>query len=559
MTANETTVAKYLLQRLKQLGCDDMFGVPGDFVLAFFDEVVASDIKYIGTCNELNAAYAADGYARIKGIGAVSVTYNVGELSAINGIAGSFAEKVPVVFIGGCPSLAAYENQSLLHHTLGDYGISKKMFEMVTCASTLITSIENAGTEIDRVLTACIREQQPVYIGIPSDVVNKVIPSPKNKIEVKPIKTDAGALAEAVEEALQMLNKSKKPIIVADVELLRYKLQKDFANLLDKSGIPYATVLLGKCVLDESHPQFIGLYQGAISRKYVKERIETSDCVLNLGAFLSDFNTGGFSTKLDPKKSIRASSSQVVISNHAYLQVPLKDFIQELAKKIEKKSGADLDIHPATQGCVHRRSAEYSPQKDNKVTLDRFFNRVSSFIPENAVVIAETGQSLFSAAETLLPNGSVFIGQIFYGSIGYTVGATLGVAVAAPDRQVVLFVGDGSFQVTCQDLSTMIRYNTSPVIFLLNNDGYLIERVITDNIYNDIQMWKYHLLPQLFGSKGESADVLTEGDLENALQLAEKQKNKYLTFIEIHTDKMDASENLKSAGKGMANANFIKK
>ena len=153
-----------------------------------------------------------------------------------------------------------------------------------------------------------------------------------------------------------------------------------------------------------------------------------------------------------------------------------------------------------------------------------------------------------------MPEGVTFIGQTFYGSIGYTVGATLGASMAARDRRAVLFVGDGAFQVTCQDLSTMIRNHLKPIIFLLNNDGYTIERVIVDRPYNDIQPWRYHKLLEVFGG-GLGFDVHTEGELENALDKAATADG--LVFIEIHTGRLDCPEALRSAGRSMAKTNQL--
>jgi len=274
---------------------------------------------------------------------------------------------------------------------------------------------------------------------------------------------------------------------------------------------------------------------------------------------LTDFNTGGFTVKLDPKKVIRATYYTVHISNHTYEKVLLKDFLNELAGKLKLRDSSTLHIVPATLGCVHKRTAEFKVEPDKKLTTQRIFDRVSSFIPEGSIVIAETGQSLFSIAETLLPKGTTFFGQVFYGSIGYSVGATLGAAIAAKqkNRPVLLFVGDGSFQMTAQEVSTMIRYDTKPIIFLLNNDGYLIERVIDDGPYNDIQNWKYHKLPPVFGDNTVTFEANFENQFESALKEA-SQLNKHLVFIEMKTDKWDASEPMRKAGASMAKANHIK-
>ncbi len=554
MISSEITVAEYLLTRLKEIGVDHLFGVPGDFVLGFFNQVLKSGLKYVGTCNELNAAYAADGYARIRGIGAFSSTYGVGELSAINGVAGAFAERVPVVVITGSPATINFRTRPLLHHTLGDYQIPLRMYEKITAASTQLLSAETAPAEIDRVLSACLSLQQPVYISLPSDMVMMKCNRPNAFLFPAPAPSDQDALGEVIKEALGMLDKAQKPVVIGDVELIRFKLQREFAGFLDKTGFPYVTMMLGKTVLSEHHPQFIGLFEGDRSRDYVRNRVESADCILQLGALMTDFNTGGFTTNLDDAKTISANIRSVRIKHHYYENVYLRDFILGLTEKLSRRDPATLEIRRAADGCVHRPTEPYRPDAPKPLTIKRFFDRMSHFIENDSIVIAETGVSLFSAAEMLMPEGATFIGQTFYGSIGYTVGAALGAGMAAQDRQVVLFVGDGSFQVTCQDLSTMIRNRLKPVIFLINNDGYTIERVISDRPYNDIQPWHYHKLVHVFGG-GLGLDVRTEGELEDALGKAGATDG--LVFIEIHTGRMDCPESLRKAGRSMAKTNQL--
>lgn len=554
MINSEITVAEYLLTRLKAIGVDHLFGVPGDFVLGFFNQVLKSDLKYVGTCNELNAAYAADGYARIRGIGAFSSTYGVGELSAVNGVAGAFAERVPVVVITGSPATANFRTRPLLHHTLGDYQIPLRIYETITAASTQLVSADTAPAEIDRVLSACLSHQQPVYISLPSDVVMMTCHRPNAFLFPPPAPSDQDALGEAIKEALGMLDQAQKPVVIAGVELIRFKLQQAFACFLDKTGFPYVTMMLGKTVLSEHHPQFIGLFEGDRSRDYVRKRVESADCVLQLGAWMTDLNTGGFTTHLDDSKTISANIHAVKIKHHDYKNVYLHDFIRGLTEKLSRREPETLEIQCATHGCVHRPTEPYRPHATTPLTIKRFFDRMSHFIKTDSIVIAETGVSLFSAAEMLMPDGTTFIGQTFYGSIGYTVGATLGASMAAQARRTVLFVGDGSFQVTCQDLSTMIRNHLKPIIFLINNDGYTIERVICDRPYNDIQPWHYHKLVDVFGG-GVGLEVRTEGELEDALGKAVTTDG--LVFIEIHTGRLDCPESLRSAGRSMATANQL--
>lgn len=554
MIFSETTVAGYLLTRLKEIGVDHIFGVPGDFVLGFFNQVLNSNVSYIGTCNELNAAYAADGYARIRGVGAIATTFGVGELSALNGVAGAFAERVPVVVITGSPATINFLTRPLLHHTLGDYQIPLRMYEKITVASTQLISGETAPAEIDRVLLACLTHQQPVYISLPSDVVMMKCLQPSTFLMPTAAASNPAALNEALREALGMLARSESPIVIGDVELIRFKLQREFADLLDKTGFPYVTMMLGKTVLSEQHPQFIGLYEGDRSRPAVRERVESADCILQLGALLTDFNTGGFTTSIDDSKTIRANIRTVKIGHHSYENVYLQDFICGLTEKLLRRDSVALEIHSAADSCVHRHTVPYHAEASSLITIKRFFDRMSHFIKNDSIVIAETGVSLFSAAEMLMPEGATFIGQTFYGSIGYTVGAALGAAVAGDERRVVLFVGDGAFQMTCQEISTMIRYRLRPVVFLLNNDGYTIERVIVDRPYNDIQPWRYHKLMEVFGG-GAGFDVRTEGELEDALEKSATIDE--VVFIEVHTGRMDCPESLRSAGRSMAKINQL--
>eukprot|EP00029_Vermamoeba_vermiformis_P007890 TRINITY_DN3541_c0_g1_i1.p1 TRINITY_DN3541_c0_g1~~TRINITY_DN3541_c0_g1_i1.p1 ORF type:complete len:557 (+),score=134.42 TRINITY_DN3541_c0_g1_i1:524-2194(+) len=554
MSQGKTTVGEYLLARLKQFNVGHMFGVPGDFVLPFNQLIEQkNDLKFIGTCNELNAAYAADAYARLRGLGVIVVTYSVGELSALNGVAGSYAERVPVVVITGSPTRRDQKLQPLLHHTLGDYGIPRQMFEKITAASTTLSDPKTAGSEIDRVLEACLAEQKPVYISLPSDMVYEQIDAPNPSWKPKnTVDSDKDALEEAVNEALTLLSKAQHPVILSDVEVIRYGLQKEFKTLLEKSGLPYATLIMGKTVLDEDHPQFIGLYSGVTSRQYVRERVENADCVIQFGVLLSDLNSGGFSIKINNDRVINVHHNNIKIKNHSYTNVSMKEFMDLLAEKIEKRSASSLNIKPAYEGCVHRRTENFKFENSKEITIERFYDRMAHYIPEKAVVIAETGNSLFSAAETMMPKGVTFISQVFYGSIGYTLGAALGASMADLSRKVVLFIGDGSLQVTAPDISTMIRNNTNIVVFVMNNDGYLIERMIIDGSFNDIQPWKYHLLPEAFAGK-RGYDVRTEGELEDALNKTREEKT--FSLIEVHTDKFDATPALKVAGEEMRKKN----
>ncbi len=549
------TIADYLLARLKEIGVDQLFGVVGDFSLGLFRRVYQSPVQMVCTCNELNAAYAADAYARIRGVGGVVTTYVVGELSAINGVAGAFAENIPVVKITGCPALKHFQNRTQLHHTLGDYDRALRMYKEVTVAAEILKEPSMAPEEIDRVLTACLYHRLPVYLGVPADVVVMPCKKPTSRLVI-PKRTSffPDLLPEAVEEAVKLLSRAKKPVIVFDFEMSRYGYRKEAEELLKKSGYPFATMMLSKTFLDESHRQYIGTYSGNRSRLEVQAAVEQSDGVLALGLKLTDFNSGGFSVKLPKGKTVEASMHGVRIGDAVYEGVDLREFVEELTRRLPKKT-TSFDFQSAHENPHFQKALQYTPTKNKRITCARFFERMISFLRSGTISIAETGSALFAGAEMTLQKGAKFMTQTFFGSIGYSVGATLGAATAAPKQRVVLFVGDGSFQLTCQEVSTMIRDGLNPIIFVLNNDGYLVERVIGDGPFNDLQRWDYSNIVKTFGG-GFGCKVRTEEELEKALEKAWKN-TQGVSFIDLILDKWDSPPSMTKAGASMAKTNFI--
>ncbi|MDF5713163.1 MAG: alpha-keto acid decarboxylase family protein [Rhizonema sp. NSF051] len=539
------TIGDYLVLRLKQIGIQHIFGVPGDYNMEFLDHIVNQEgVELVTTCNELNASYAADGYGRINGIAALITTFGVGELSAINGIAGSYAEHVPVVAITGAPSTKIQSSGALVHHTLGtgDFSLFAQMYEKVTAAQAYLTA-ENATAEIDRVLGVCLLKKLPVYISLPMDVASTVVAAPSDSFTPPVFKSDPATLALAVDASVSLLDNAEKPVILADVGVDRYHLQEELRILLATTGYPYATLTMGKGLLEETHPQFIGIYNGAIGEDYVRRRIEDADGVLSIGVLMSDFNTGKFSAKLDPSRTIEVHGQYLKIKHALYNNVAMHDFLLALNKRLLPHDVKTLDLKPKKENLDVGFTTPFQPNSTGAITQKRFWYRLADFLTEKDIIVAETGISLFGSATIPLPKGTTFIGQVLWGSIGYSVGAALGCAIASPQRRTILLVGDGSFQMTAQELSTMLRYNLKPIIFLINNDGYTIERDIhgATQPYNDIQPWNYHKLHEVFAHNGWGIKVSTELELESALQQAEQNRNK-LVFIEVVMGKMDSPE-----------------
>ncbi|MEM1243434.1 MAG: alpha-keto acid decarboxylase family protein [Pseudomonadota bacterium] len=543
------TIGDYLLQRLAELQIKHVFGVPGDYNLGFLDQIVNfNDLNWVGNCNELNAAYAADGYARINGMSALVTTFGVGELSAINGIAGAYAEYVPIVNIVGMPSTITQAQKSLVHHTLGtgDFNVFLQMFTKVTIAQAIINP-QNAARQIDRVLQIGFIKKRPVYIGLPSDITYKEI-----EVELKPLqlaypKSNLQAVNEAVNRTIGILTNVKKPVFLADICAVRHPMKPHILKLIEKTGIPFATMNMGKGIIDESHPLFLGNYNGDFSSEGVQQRVESSDCIISFGTILSDFNTGGFTTKLSANVTIEIHSNYVQLKHSIYPDLYFADFIPALTaglkgiKFAEVVTEKTIPVYTATQEAIKQ---------------ERFWLRMSEFLQSEDIVLAETGTSLFGSLGIKIPDKVTYICQALWGSIGYSVGSLLGATLAAPDKRVILFVGDGSFQLTAQEVSTMLRYKTKPIIFLINNDGYTIERVIHGPrmTYNDIQMWQYAKLPTMFNGAVWSTQVKTELELETAINELDKHRQE-LCFVEIFMDIDDVPEILRKIGIAMAEQN----
>jgi TPP-dependent 2-oxoacid decarboxylase len=537
------TVGKYLVKRLEQLRLEHVFGVPGDYMLTFFEYLEKSKIKLIGNCNELNAGYAADAYARIKGLSAVCVTYDVGGLSLLNAVVGSFAERLPVIVISGGPKITERPHHHLLHHTIGDMDLQYKIYEKVTVAAVILMDPEKAPAQIDETIAACIRLKRPVYIEIPLDIVDMPCRGPERLKIDEAIVSDKDSLKEAIEETAGILKKSRNPIVLAGIEPHRFHIQKELKSLIEHLGYPFAVSLLGKSVLSEKHPQFVGVYGGVASRPEARALAEGADCILCLGTLMTDVELGHERILRDQSKMILANSDKVRVRHHTYDNISLKDFMDGLRKKIPRGKTKLLKMkHPSEEA-----KKKFVPKSDAAITVKRFYERMNHFIKGDDIIIADTGDCLFSAADLLLPDGARFLDQAFYLSIGYSVPATLGAQLAAPGKRVVTFVGDGAFQMTGQELSTIIWHGLHPVVFLMNNKGYAVERVMNDGSFNDLSDWQYHLLPGIFNGR-RGVEVRTEGELEETLKSIDDRPG-HFAFIEVCLGKRDYSDHLKQQGE----------
>jgi len=544
--ANQVTVGSYIATRLHQIGVCHYFAVPGDYNLILLDELLKNpDLEMIGCCNELNAGYAADGYARANGIAAQVTTFSVGGLSALNAIVGAYAEDLPIVVISGGPNTNSEVENQKLHHTTGrvSYGYQREIFSYATANAVIIKHLEDAPYLIDKAITSCLLEHKPVYIEIPCNLAGLTIPHPHKRDFLRKRLSDERILKEAVKSTVELLSKAAKPILVSGTKLKSAGAVDAFTNLVNASDYAFASMPGAKGLISEAHPNYIGTYWGPVSSPGTAEIVESANMYLFAGPRFTDYTTCGFTSLINSDKLIHAGPDFVKLPGMTYNHIMLKDFLEALAKEI-KTNNASLHAY-------NRIKQEFAPEppikKDEKITTRRLFAQVQDILDASTTVIAETGDSWFNGMKLKLPKGASFEIQMQYGSIGWSVGTTLGYSLGCnPHHRVITFVGDGSFQLTAQEVSTIIRYELNPIIFVLNNGGYTIEVEIHDGPYNNIKNWDYAGIVDVFNAgegNGWSTKVTTEGELQSAIKKALSHKGGP-SLIEVILDRDDCSKEL---------------
>lgn len=531
------SVIEYILNRLYDLGISDIFGVAGDYAFPIEDTICNSKhLRWIGNCNELNAAYAADGYARIKGMAALSTTFGVGELSAINAIAGSYAENLPIFHLVGMPASGVQKSKRLVHHTLGngDFDIFYQLAQRLACAHAILTP-ENCIAEMERLIATALKERRPVYIGLPSDyAVMPVIENTSVTTPKKPI-SDKEILEKVASLIIDKLTQSNNICVLPGILSTRLGLSDNVQAFIDKTGLPYATMFMDKSILSESNAQYVGMYDGKLMTPDVREFVENSEYILGIGAMMTDFNTGSFTASIKPTQFISIMSDYVEIDSVVYDDIYMEDVLSALTKQLPYKK-----YHQ-----IKAKGLSNSVLSDNgEITAQYLYPRLEKFFKPNDIIIAETGTSSMGLGFALLPEDAQFHNQTLWGSIGWATPASFGAALAAPEKRVILITGEGSHQLTVQEISQFVRFGLKPIILVLNNDGYLIKRLLCDYpeaYYNDLAQWNYHQLPKAFGAKDwHCAKVTTIDELNKALEIAESTER--ASYIEIVTERYEASE-----------------
>lgn len=575
---------QYVFSRLQQLNCHSIHGVPGDFFLRALDHTrpaLPSGPRWIGNASELCAGYAADGYARAatqiarqRGIdfsptvGALFTTYGVGELSAINAVAGSYAESIPVVHLVGTPSRQAMlsgNSRRPIHHSLGDgrMDLWAEMAKNITCAQAWLhaqRSATAAAEVFDDVLEQAVAFSQPVYASFPSDLIDVEVPADMlhKALSLEPPSNHVATEDELIEALILAMQSAESPLIIADSLSYPLQLAKEISELVQLTSISAMSYMSGKGIVEESHPS----WDPAIPN--TTEASQNADLVIYFGPLLADTNTARWSAIPSASKNwyFDMEDVQCTVGNfNTRYEVRSKEVLGKLVKRLK-----DLPVEQrtATSGKKPKLSGKnpklsgndeknsYSRQASGrKITQDEFWPTVSSALRPHETILLANGTPLIGGRALKLQPNSTVIASSIWCSIGHMLPAAQGVAAAKADHglpgRTILFEGDGSFQVTCQSISDIIRNQLDVTIFLINNKGYTYERWLNgmEADYNDVPAWRYADAGKFFGGSEAymtSARIKTFAELLGVIEQEKNSDGQGLRIYEVLMDPADVPE-----------------
>jgi TPP-dependent 2-oxoacid decarboxylase len=511
------TVIDHLLDRLTALGVEKIFGVPGDFTLEMLDRVEAHpDVDWVGCSGELGAAYAADGYARVRGLGVVSTTFGVGELSAVNGIAGSYAERVPVIHVVGAPSTTTQRAAQPTHHTLGDgdFRHFMRMHAEVTCVQAALT-LENAALEIDHVIREVLERRLPGYILIPADVgLSEIDPSPDPLLLLHDDRTSSRAIRRFRQAIEPTIREASRPAVLADILVERFGAREALHELLE-TGVPHASLLWGRRAVDEAAPTFVGTYVGEASREVVRATVEDADLLIQAGVQFTDLTSGFFSQRLPEENTIVIDGTTSTVNGVTFGPITMVDALRSVREAFDERT------RPLPGPPTERPPVLPDDHDGDALTQARLWRIINKWLRGGDLVLADQGTSFYGMGAHRLPSDVLFMGQPLWASIGFTLPAILGAALAAPSRRPVLLIGDGAAQLTIQELGTLVRQAVPAIVVVVDNGGYTVERAIhgADAAYNDIAEWDWVALGRALGAES-ARRVDSTDDLRTALSSA---------------------------------------
>jgi TPP-dependent 2-oxoacid decarboxylase len=525
-------LAPHIFELLHQQGVEHAFGIPGDFALTLYDALAESPIEPIVMTHEPCVGFAADAYSRIRGLGLAVVTYSVGGLNMVNAVAGAYAEKSPLIILSGSPGVQERREKNLLHHKVKTFDTQKRVYEEITLYAATLDNPITADLQIHRAIDYAITFKRPVYLEIPRDLVYAEIEEAVRLPE--PLKqTDPEALSEAIAETLAMIQQAKSPVLLTGVELHRFGLQGEVIKLAEKLGIPVCSTMLGKSVFPESHPQYIGIYNGEAGDPSVRDTVEESDCLLMLGVFMTDINLGMFTSHLEPKRTVYAVSEQITLKYHDYSNVLFEDFIRALANRV------DLPHYDSTS--IVTMQPRVAPA-EGAISMSGLLWELNQYIDGNTLLVTDVGDTLFAADDIKMQSGTSYLCPAFYASMGFAVPGVIGAQLADPSRRAIALVGDGAFQMTGMELLTAKKLGLNPIVIVINNGSFTSLRSMAHQQADFVKIpsFDYAQFANLIGGIGFVVE--TGPQLHQALKSA--HDHEALSIIDVRLAPEDISPGL---------------
>jgi indolepyruvate decarboxylase len=508
-------LAESLLQALKSHGAREIFGIPGDFALAFFKVIEESAILPLYTLShEPAVGFAADAAARFRCAPSVAAfTYGAGALNAVNAIAAAYAERSPVVVISGAPGRDESRAGLLLHHQAKTLDSQFRIYREITCDQVRLDNPAEAPARIGRALASCTRESRPVYIELPRDMVSApcgpVTPFPPDPV-------DPDALAAAVDEILARLARAKSPMLMVCVEVRRYGLEDRVARLAHKLGIPVVTSFMGRGLLAEASAPLVGTYMGVAGDPALTAAVESSDALVLLGVILSDTNFGVSTRKFDVRRCILVNEGQVSLGYHTYPRLPLAAVVDALLARVADRP----DARPAPRAAYPR----VLEADDAPIVPTDIARAVNDLMDRHGrmPIASDIGDCLFTALDI---EDAGIAAPGYYAGMGFGVPAGFGVQAASGRRPLVL-VGDGAFQMTGWELGNCRRYGWDPIVLVFNNTSWeMLRGFQPESKFNDLDDW--HFADLAAGMGGDGVRVATRRELAHALERAVATRGRF--------------------------------
>jgi indolepyruvate decarboxylase len=535
-------VGAYLIDALAAHGVRHVFGVPGDFILGLYAIGEERGMRMVNCTREEAATYAADGYAREKGLGAVAVTFGVGILATMAALGGANAEGLPVVVIGGAPGMAERDGRRIHHFPADDVDAPRRMMQEITAHSVLLDDPAEAYDQIDWLLHTCKGAMLPGYIELPRDMIDAVPAGPPRSLpRPAPARVPTERAQAAADDVITALNDATRPIVWLGAGARRLDFGARALAFAEATGIPIVESVMGKGTVDETHPLVLGVYVGAGSPPELRTRVESSDMVFEVGVDVNDMTTGGFTAHIPVGNRINVFGSDTTVGHRVYPGVDLP----ALARVLETRIG-EMRRHDIPGPLPYSWAPEVTHA--GRITTDVVADRLQRFVRPSDIVVSDVGVAAHLSMDAQLTRHGQFHVARMYVGMGFAVPAAYGAALARGTGRPIVLVGDGSFQMTGFDLSTAIREGIAPIVLVLDNHGYGAERSIADGDFNDVAQWDYAAVAAVVGAVGTA--VATPGQLDAALAAARADPGS-AHIISVDLDKHDVPRGLKALGKAL--------